>query len=139
MADLSKIVRASANADEDRILRLWTPVLLRSIVIVAMTVLITGLILTATTTPSHFVDRYRQVQLGHLIGRESFALIWSNLLAGEPHAMLTVGLFLLALVPLARVMFCLALFINKRDFAYVGFTAYVLAGLIIGFLLGAIG
>jgi len=139
MADLSKSVSASANADEDRILRLWTPVLLRSIVIVAMTVLITGLILTATITPNHFVERYRQVQLGHLIGRESFAVIWSNLLAGEPHAMLTVGLFLLTLVPLARVVFCLALFISKRDFAYVGFTAYVLAGLIVGFLLGAIG
>jgi uncharacterized membrane protein len=139
MADLSKIVRASANADEDRILRLWTPVLLRSIVIVAMTVLITGLILTATATPSYFGDRYRQVQLGHLMGRESFAIIWSNLLIGEPHAVLTVGLFLLALVPLARVTFCLMLFIKERDFAYIGFTGYVLAGLLVGLLLGRIG
>jgi len=139
MAELAKIPQDSAGAEEDRILRLWTPILLRSIVIVAMTVLIAGLILTATIAPRYFVDRYRQVQLGHLIGRESLASIRSNLLAGSPHAMLTVGLFLLTLVPLARVTFCLLLFLKKRDFAYVVFTAYVLAGLIVGFILGHIG
>jgi hypothetical protein len=37
------------------------------------------------------------------------------------------------------VTFCLMLFIKERDFAYIGFTAYVLAGLIIGLLLGRIG
>ncbi len=139
MVESVKIQQTSASAEEDRILRLWTPILLRSIVIVAMTVLIAGLVLTATIAPNYFVDRYRQIQLGHLIGRESLASIWSNLLAGKPHAMLTVGLFLLTLVPLARVAFCLVLFIRTRDLAYVGFTAYVFAALIIGFLLGHIG
>jgi uncharacterized membrane protein len=139
MAELAKIGQVSASTEEDRILRLWTPILLRSIVLVAMTVLIAGLILTATIAPNYFVDRYRQVQLGHLIGRESLAGIWSNFLAGEPHAVLTGGLFLLTLVPLVRVAFCLGLFIKTRDFAYVGFTAYVLAALIIGALLGHIG
>jgi uncharacterized membrane protein len=139
MAESVKIQQTSVSAEEDRILRLWTPILLRSIVIVAMTVLIGGLVLTATTAPNYFVGRYRQIQLGHLIGRERIASIWSNLLAGKPHAVLTVGLFLLTLVPLARVAFCLMLFIKTRDIAYVGFTAYVFAALIIGFLLGHIG
>jgi uncharacterized membrane protein len=142
MAELGNLVRIggdAASAEEDRILRLWTPILLRSIVIVAMTTLIAGLILAAVRTPGYFVDRYKQVQLGHLIGRESLAIIWSKLLVGEPHAILTVGLFLLTLVPLVRVAFCLGLFIKTRDFAYVGFTAYVLAALIIGALLGRIG
>ncbi len=139
MAGSVKIQQTSVSAEEDRILRLWTPILLRSIVIVAMTVLIAGLVLTATIAPNYFVDRYHQIQLGHLIGREGLASIWSNLLAGKPHAVLTVGLFLLTLVPLARVAFCLVLFIKTRDLAYIGFAAYVFAALIIGFLLGHIG
>jgi uncharacterized membrane protein len=138
MADPSEILQVS-NAEEDRILRFWTPILLRTIVILSMTVLILGVILTATFEPGYFVGRYHQVQLGNLVGRESFTRIWSKLLAGEPHAMLTVGLFLLAFVPLARVTFCLVLFIRERDFAYVVFTAYVLTGLIVGLLLGRIG
>jgi uncharacterized membrane protein len=139
MAESVNIQQTSVSAEEDRILRLWTPILLRSIVVVAMTVLVTGLVLTATIAPNYFVDRYRQIQLGHLIGSESLATIWFNLLAGQPHAVLTVGLFMLTLVPLARVAFCLLLFIKTRDVAYVGFTAYVFAALIIGFLLGHIG
>jgi uncharacterized membrane protein len=139
MAGSAKIKQSLVSAEEDRILRLWTPILLRTIVVVAMTVLVTGLILTATIAPNYFVLRYRQIQLGHLIGRESLATIWSNLIAGRPHAVLTVGLFMLTLVPLARVAFCLALFIKTGDIAYVGFTAYVFAALIIGLLLGHIG
>jgi uncharacterized membrane protein len=139
MTESVKIVQTSVSAEEDRILRLWTPILLRSIVVVAMAVLVTGLVLTATIAPNYFVHRYRQIQLGHLIGRESLPTIWSNLLAGQPHAVLTVGLFMLTLVPLARVAFCLVLFIKTRDIAYVGFTSYVFAALIIGFLLGHIG
>ena len=139
MAESVKIQETSVSAEEDRILRLWTPILLRSIVVIAMSVLVTGLILTATTAPNYFVHRYRQIQLGHLIGRESLPTIWSNLLAGQPHAVLTVGLFILTLVPLARVAFCLVLFIKTRDVAYIGFTAYVLAALILGALLGHIG
>ena len=139
MAELEKIQQPSVSAQEDRILRLWTPILLRSIVIVSMTVLIAGLVLTATIAPNYFVNRYHQIQLGHLLGREHLATIWSNLVAGQPHAVLTVGLYLLTLVPLARVAFCLVLFIKTRDIAYIGFTAYVFAALIIGFLLGHVG
>jgi uncharacterized membrane protein len=139
MSESERIRLTSLNAEEDRILRRWTPILLRSIVIGAMTVLLTGLFLTATVAPNYFVDRYRQIQLGHLFGRESLASIWSNVLAGKPHAVLTVGLYMLTLVPLARVAFCLVLFIKTRDIAYVGFTAYVFAALIIGLLLGHVG
>ena len=139
MAGSVKIQQSSVSAEEDRILRLWTPILLRSIVVVAMAVLIIGLVLTTTIAPNYFVHRYRQIQLGHLLGRESLANIWSNILAGRPHAVLTVGLYILTLVPLVRVAFCLVLFIKSRDIAYVGFTAYVFAALIIGFLLGHVG
>jgi len=139
MADFDVIQPTSASADEDRILRLWTPILLRTIVIASMTTLSVGLVLSLVIAPKYFEDRFHQVQMGHLIGPESLATIWSNLLARQPHAVLTTGLFLLTLVPLARVAFCLLLFIKERDFAYVGFTAYVFAALILGLLLGRIG
>ncbi|HEY6419208.1 MAG TPA: DUF1634 domain-containing protein [Candidatus Binataceae bacterium] len=139
MATGAETQQVAAKVAEERILRFWTPILLRTILIVAIVVLVAGLILAAALTPDYFVDRYRQVQLGNLIGREKFIGIVPRMLAGNPHAILTFGLFLLTLVPLARVAFCFLLFIREKDYAYVVFTAYVLAGLIIGVLLGGAG
>ena len=125
--------------EEDRILREWTPILLRSILIAAMILLVSGLILSYTFAPDYYVDRYHEVQQGHLMGREKFALLFDRIRAGNPHAVLTLGLFVLTLVPLARVAFCFILFIRERDYTYVALTAYVLAGLIVGVLVGSVG
>jgi uncharacterized membrane protein len=125
--------------DEDRILREWTPILLRSILIAAMILLVAGLIMTYTFAPDYYVDRYHEVQQGHLMGREKFALLYDRVRQGNPHAVLTIGLFVLTLVPLARVAFCFILFIKERDYTYVALTAYVLAGLIVGVLVGSVG
>jgi uncharacterized membrane protein len=125
--------------DEDRILRLWTPILLRTILIVAMILLVAGLILNYTFAPDYYVRRYHAVQQGHLIGQEKFGLLFERVRQGNPHAVLMIGLFVLTLVPLARVAFCFILFIRERDYAFVAFTAYVLAGLIIGVLVGSGG
>jgi uncharacterized membrane protein len=46
---------------------------------------------------------------------------------------------ILTLVPLTRVAFCLLFFIKTRNKAFVVFTAYVLAGLAAGVLLGRVG
>jgi len=125
--------------EEDRILRVWTPILLRSILITAMIVLVAGLILTYTFAPDYYVDRYNAVAQGHLIGKEKFGLLAERIRQGNPHAVLTIGLFVLTLVPLARVAFCFILFIKERDYTYVALTAYVLAGLIVGVLAGSAG
>ena len=127
--------------DEDRILREWTPFLLRTILIAAMIFLVAGLILTYTIAPDYYVDRYREVQQGHLIGKEKVGhgVLLARIREGNPHAVLTIGLFVLTLVPLARVAFCFILFIRERDYTYVAFTAYVLAGLIVGVLVGSVG
>jgi uncharacterized membrane protein len=125
--------------EEDRILREWTPILLRSILIAAMILLVAGLILDYTFAPDYFVDRYHAVQQGHLIGKEKFGLLFDRIRQGNPHAVLTIGLFVLTLVPLARVAFCFMLFIRERDYTYVALTAYVLAGLIVGVLVGSVG
>ncbi|MDO8430981.1 MAG: DUF1634 domain-containing protein [Candidatus Binatus sp.] len=125
--------------EEDRILRVWTPILLRTILIVAMIVLIAGLVLTYTYAPDYYVQRYNAVQQGHLIGKEKFSLLVDRMKQGNPHAVLTIGLFVLTLVPLARVAFCFLLFIKERDYTFVAFTGYVLAGLIVGVLVGSVG
>ena len=125
--------------EEDRILRAWTPILLRTILIAAMAVLAAGLVLTYTYRPDYYVDRYRAVQEGHLIGKERFATVLERIHDGNPHAVLTIGLFILTLVPLARVAFCFILFIRERDYTFVAFTAFVLAGLIVGVLVGRVG
>ena len=113
--------------------------MLRTILIAAMIILAAGLVLTYTIAPDYYVDRYHQVQQGHLIGKEKFGLLFDRIREGNPHAVLTLGLFVLTLVPLARVAFCFILFIRERDYTYVALTAYVLAGLIVGVLLGSVG
>jgi uncharacterized membrane protein len=125
--------------EEDRILRLWTPILLRTILIAATLVLAIGLFLMATRAPGYYVQRFQAVQAGHTHQYETFGQIISGSLAGDPHSVMTVGLFILTLVPLARVAFCFLLFLEQRDYIYVGLTAYVLIGLIAGVLLGKIG
>ena len=125
--------------EEDRILRVWTPILLRSILITAMVLLVAGLILDYTYAPDYYVERYNAVMHGRLIGKEKFGLLAEHIREGNPHTVLTLGLFVLTLVPLARVAFCFVLFIKERDYTFVIFTGYVLAGLIVGMMVGSAG
>jgi uncharacterized membrane protein len=125
--------------EEDRILRVWTPFLLRTILIAAMITLVAGLVTTYTFAPDYYVDRYHAVEQGQLIGKEKFDLLFERIREGNPHAVLTIGLFVLTLVPLARVAFCFILFLRERDYTYVVLTAYVLTGLIVGVLVGRVG
>ncbi|HVA79609.1 MAG TPA: DUF1634 domain-containing protein [Candidatus Binataceae bacterium] len=133
------IEHSAQSADEDRIMRVWTPMLLRTILIVATIILVTGLVMMATHAPGYFAHRYHTVQSGRTHDPQTFAQLIEGATQGDPHSVMTVGLFALTLVPLARVAFCFLLFVKERDFAYVGFTAYVLIGLITGMLLGRIG
>lgn len=127
------------SGEEDRIMRVWTPVLLRTILTVAMITLIAGLVMMATKRPGYYVARYRAVQAGNGHSPETFAQIVGMALGGDSHSVMTIGLFVLTLVPLGRVAFCFLLFLKERDYTYVAFTAYVLAGLVFGVLLGRIG
>jgi len=125
--------------EEDRILRVWTPILLRTILIAATAVLAAGLFLMATYAPGYYVQRFHAVQGGHMHAPESFSQVISGALARDSHSVMTLGLFILTLVPLARVAFCFLLFLKQRDYIYVAFTAYVLIALLAGMLLGKIG
>ena len=130
---------AAANAEEDRILRVWTPRLLRVVLAVAMLLLASGMLLVVLQSPAQYVQRYHQVRAGHLHERQSPAALAQAMRAGDPHAVLTLGLFVLSLVPLGRVSFCFLLFLRERDLTYVLLTAYVLLGLALGMWLGHAG
>ncbi len=132
-------VAEQVSSEEDRILRVWTPVLLRTILLTAAGILAFGLILMATTAPGYYVEHYRAVAAGHVHRKEPFAQIAHGALTGDPHSVLTVGLFVLTLVPLGRVAFCFLLFVKKNDYTYVFLTGYVLFGLALGMFLGRIG
>jgi uncharacterized membrane protein len=131
---------ADKTREEERIIRLWTPVLLRTILTVSMTILVAGLFVMAARSPSSYVERFQSIQSGSRVyERESWGELFRNAVGGDPHAVVTVGLIMLTLVPLGRVAFCLVLFAIERDVIFVVFTAYVLAGLVIGAILGGIG
>lgn len=128
------------TANEERILRVWTPVILRTILVGAIVILLFGLLSMAWQSPGYYVARFRRLQtLGHPQDRESLATLISSSLKGESRPIMTLGLMVLTLVPLARVAFCFLLFVKERDGIYVAFTAYVLIGLVAGVILGRVG
>jgi uncharacterized membrane protein len=133
MAEISKI------DVEDKLLRHWTPVILRSVLMISSIVLAVGLGLMLTHAPGFFAQRYHAVQNGDVHVHESWKLLVINASRGDPHSVMTIGLMLLTLVPLVRVAFTFFLFLRERDFVFVVATAYVLLGLIAGVVLGRIG
>lgn len=130
----------TTSADEERILRVWTPLILRTILIAAVVVLIAGLLSTVWQSSGYFVAHFRRLQhAGPHQQREAWRQLARSALSGNPHAIMTIGLMILTLVPLARVAFCFLLFVKERDKTYVVLTAYVLMGLIVGVVLGRVG
>jgi uncharacterized membrane protein len=128
------------TAAEDKILRAWTPLLLRTILIAASAILIAGLAYMGIKEPAHYVSRYDMVRAGTAKRPAEGAIqLVEGSLHGDAHSILTLGLLVLTLVPLGRVVFTLALFIRERDVIYIVATAYVLSALILGVMLGHIG
>ena len=131
---------ANATAEEDRILRTWTPLILRC---------------NSDRQRDHHgrgnrtLDHVRARLLRRALSSDSaragcsaqraLAQLFEGMRQVQPHAVMIVGLYVLTLVPLARVAFTLVLFLKERDFIYVALTAYVLAALIIGVMLGRVG
>lgn len=140
MTILTKVKAAPSTSEEDRILRVWTPIILRSVLMMASLVLVLGLALTATNSPGYYVRRFHLVQSGAALrAKENWSQLGLNAMRGDPHAIMTIGLVTLTLVPLVRVVFTFILFLRERDRVFIAATAYVLTGLIVGMLLGRVG
>jgi len=131
--------RAAVTGEEDRILRNWTPLILRSILIVSSVVMTFGIAQTLAVAPGFYVRRFHAIQRGQLHVRESLPQLIEEMRHGDPHGIMIIGLYLLTLVPLVRVAFTFVLFLKERDMIYVIATAYVLTALVVGTLLGRIG
>jgi uncharacterized membrane protein len=127
------------TSDGDRILRTWTPLILRSILVASAIILAAGIAQTAIFAPGFYISRFHELQHGELHSRESLAQVLNGMRHGDPHGIMIVGLYLLTMVPLVRVAFTFFLFLKDRDLIYVTATAYVLAALAVGVMLGRIG
>jgi uncharacterized membrane protein len=102
-------------------------------------VLIIGLVAMATT-PGEYLQHFHAVQDNERVkDYGTFLDLLIRARQGNPRSIMTLGLMILTLVPLARVIFSLLFFIKTRNKPFVIFTAYVLAGLVVGVLLGRIG
>ncbi|HXZ89386.1 MAG TPA: DUF1634 domain-containing protein [Candidatus Binataceae bacterium] len=124
------------DPEEERILRLWTPVLLRVILVAAVVLMALGTGLTLFVARDH-VD---PATFRHPVSvRVPLLTVLSEGIRGNANAIATLGLMVLTLVPLVRVALCFLLFLKERSGIFAAFTAYVLAGLIAGILLGRIG
>ena len=130
---------AIATSEEDRILRTWTPLILRVILLLSSIIMATGIAQSLAFAPGFYVRRFQAIQRGQLRGSETLVQLLDGMRHGDPHGTMTIGLYLLTLVPLARVAFTFVLFLKERDFVYVTATAYVLAALVAGVMLGRIG
>jgi len=144
MARISRNLNPSSSdsrlGEEDRILRVWTPVVLRTVLVAAVVLLLAGLIATAIQAPGYYVNRFHAVQhSAETQARENLPALLRDAFAGDPRGIMTIGLVTLTLVPLARVAFTFILFLREGDHTYVVATAYVLIALIAGVVLGRIG
>jgi uncharacterized membrane protein len=59
------------TGEEDRILRTWTPLILRSILLLSSIVIAVGIAQSLTYAPGFYVRRFHAIQHGQLHERES--------------------------------------------------------------------
>jgi len=124
---------------EDRILRIWTPILLRTILAAAVTLLTAGLLVSIRHSSGDYSSALQAIQQNSATVHRPAILLLAQAATGNAIAIVTLGLFVLTLVPFARVSFCFVLFLKQKSLVFATFTAYVLAGLVLGMLLGRIG
>src|SRR5215467_11030856 len=119
-------------SEEDRILRQWTPLILRTLLGVSTAVMALGLVIMAATTPGYYVQRFHAAEHGRKSIRQEWSELGESVLEGNARSIMVMGLLTLTLVPLGRVAFTFILFVRERDGIFALATAYVLAALITG-------
>ena len=124
---------------EDQILREWTPLILRTLLLISAAILVLGLATMGSSAPGYYVGRFHAAQLGVGHIRQEWPELGKSALSGDPRSITMLGLYVLTLVPLGRVAFTFILFLRERDGVFALATAYVLAALITGIILGRLG
>jgi uncharacterized membrane protein len=78
-------------------------------------------------------------QASSLPALDSLGAVWRGLLAGDPLAVIMVGLLVLLATPVLRVAVSVVAFALEGDFRYVAITCLVLLILLVSFALGKAG
>jgi uncharacterized membrane protein len=109
---------------------------LRAILAAAVTLLTVGLLVSVMHSSNDYSSALQAVQQNSASAHRSAASLLTQAATGNAIAIVTLGLFVLTLVPLACVSFCFILFLKQKTLVFATFTAYILAGLVLGMLLG---
>lgn len=115
--------------------------LLRGGVLLSITVVTLGIVLTFVHHPDYFSSRPALGSLTHgaMHYPSSLTEVIDGVRAGRGQAMVMAGLLLLIATPVARVAFSIVVFVIERDRLYVGITAFVLIVLLVSFAIGRAG
>ncbi len=127
------------EAKEPRWVDLAISRLLRAGVLLSISIIATGLVVTFAHHPDYVSSR---PALGSLTaGEDQFPHTVRNVirgvLDGRGQAITSLGLLLLIATPVARVALSIAIFVVERDRLYVMITTLVLLLLILSFVLGS--
>lgn len=112
--------------------------LLRGGVLLSVSIIVIGLVLTFLSNPSYVTSRDA---LGTLTNANhtyphSIREVLSGARASEGEAVVMIGLLLLVATPVMRVAFSIVVFLLTRDRLYVAITSIVLLLLLASFALG---
>ena len=99
-------------------------IMLRIGVYTSASILLTGLTLLLLK-PSSKVDH------------QTISTLWAGLMSGDGASIISMGILLLILLPVARVAFTLILFIREKDSIYIAVSGFVFLLLLLSLLSGA--
>ncbi len=110
---------------------------------VILTIGIAGVVVTGQT--GYEQVRFEDVNslVGYRAGHPPFPNAASDIITGlaafKPYAIIALGLVVLIAIPVLRVAVSVIAFAWERDYLYVFITAFVLAMLILSFVIGEVG
>lgn len=129
------------SADLVRKVELLISNLLRIGVISSLLVVVAGLVISFVHHPAYLhsqAEMRKVISTGHP-SWHSLGELWTGLLALRGEAIIMAGLLLLIATPVMRVAVSIVAFIVERDMIFVVVTTFVLAMLILSFVLGKAG
>jgi len=127
-------------ADPVRTIELVISTLLRAGVVTSLSVVVAGLVLSFIHHPQyiHSTTLLHQVTTPGRWFPHSLRDLAGGLAEFRGEAIIMAGLLLLIATPVLRVAVSIVAFYLERDWAFVAITAFVLAMLILSFLLGKV-
>ena len=119
---------------------LWISVVLRIGVVLSLTVIVVGMLITFCRHPDYLSSKSELARLTN--PGASFPQTLVDVADGvhslKGQAIVSAGLLLLIITPVMRVAISIVAFVEQRDYLFVLITAAVLAILLFSFLLGKV-